>query len=472
MSQQNPLTLICPVEVEKLDGLYKQLSDIKYELEAGKHEFFENTENIHYLRWLIIDDKHTYPNSLFFKGKAHEPKLVFSSNFDGSVGNHIKDLSADLKTNAIDNIYSHCKGYPSVEKRNPDSRAHFFNKHKIQASAFYKGSPGRTVSQIKKENTLRNHLKNVLDSKDWGSKSPLEIYKSIKEEALSLDTFKWVKEEKYKMPTINWFGMILLALVLLLLLPVIIVWVLIVQYGFESKDEYYDKARSDLDPEKVKILEEYEDLGTRKKQTGNALEIKEEARAGDSKLNLPIYYQNQFSQLVEMKPGKVRLITFKAMMLFARTLIPNFMVKGELMGIPTIHFARWVLFDNNKRVLFFSNFDGSWQQYLGDFIDQSGWGLTGIFSNTAVFPKSRFMGFTGILAKFSFIKNSHFLFPGGAYEEEHFLAWSRDSELSTQIWYSAYPELSIKNVNNNSRLRVMLSKNLSNRKAKKFFELI
>ena len=90
-----------------------------------------------------------------------------------------------------------------------------------------------------------------------------------------------------------------------------------------------------------------------------------------------------------MKPGKVRLITVHALMLFARTLIKNLFVKGKLMGIPTIHFARWVLIDNNKHMMFFSNFDGSWNQYLGDFIDKSGWGLTGIFSNTAKFSKNK-----------------------------------------------------------------------------------
>jgi hypothetical protein len=184
--------------------------------------------------------------------------------------------------------------------------------------------------------------------------------------------------------------------------------------------------RSQLDEEKIKALETYEDFEM----------------------------QNQFSQLVSMKPGKVRLITFRFMMLFARILIRYKFVEGKLLGIPTIHFARWVLFDNNKRVLFFSNFDGSWQQYLGDFIDKSGWGLTGIFSNTSDFPKTKF------------------LITGGAYDEEHFLAWSRNSEIQTQIWYNAYPHLSIKNVNNNSRIRHELIKNLSERGAAKFLKLI
>jgi hypothetical protein len=155
-----------------------------------------------------------------------------------------------------------------------------------------------------------------------------------------------------------------------------------------------------------------------------------------------------------MKEGKVRLITIKAMFALSRTLIRFIFVNGKLMGIPTIHFAKWVMFEDNSRVLFFSNFDGSWQQYLGDFIDNSGWGLTGIFSNTKVFPKT------------------NFLLTGGAYDEEHFLAWSRNSELVTNVWYTAYPDLSIKNVNNNTKIRVLLMRSLSERQAAKFLKLI
>ena len=213
---------------------------------------------------------------------------------------------------------------------------------------------------------------------------------------------------------------------MILLLPAVLIWVLIVQFGYERHDEHFKMKRSQLNQEKIRDLEEYEDLE----------------------------FQNQFSQLVRMKPGKVRLITYKAFMLLARGLIRFRFVEGKLMGIPTIHFARWVLFDDNKRVLFFSNFDGSWQQYLGDFIDKSGWGLTGIFSNTSNFPRTKF------------------LVTGGAYDEEHFLAWSRNSEIKTQMWYTAYPHLSIKNINNNSRIRAFLLKDQNEQQAADLLKLI
>ena len=218
--------------------------------------------------------------------------------------------------------------------------------------------------------------------------------------------------------------MILTGIVLLILAPFVILLILIIEFGYERWDTYFTKKRSEIDDEKIKKLESYEDLER----------------------------QNQFTQLVVMKSGWMRLFTFRLLMTFSKVLVKFLFVEGQLMGIPTIHFARWVLFDHNKRVLFFSNFDGSWQQYLGDFIDKSGWGLTGIFSNTTNFPKTRF------------------LFMGGAYDEEHFLAWSRSTELQTQVWYNAYPHLSIKNVNNNSYLRSMLFKDLSEQKAEQFLK--
>jgi len=108
------------------------------------------------------------------------------------------------------------------------------------------------------------------------------------------------------------------------------------------------------------------------------------------------------------------------------------------------------MLDNDKQVIFFSNFDGSWQQYLGDFIDKSGWGLSGIFSNTANFPRTRY------------------LFWGGAYDEEHFLAWARYTQITTHVWYTAYPHLSIKNVTTNSIIRHELMRDLNEAQAQTF----
>lgn len=146
-------------------------------------------------------------------------------------------------------------------------------------------------------------------------------------------------------------------------------------------------------------------------------------------------FQNQFSQIMLMKPGRARLFTLKLFFFVTRVLIRLFFVEGKLMGIPTIHFARWVLLDGNKRLLFFSNFDGSSTQYLGDFIDESGWGLNAIFGNTQLFPRIWFLVFRG------------------AYDEMHFLGWSRSTQIPTQVWYYADAQVtqSIRNITRTPR---------------------
>ena len=437
MIRQYPLTLITPVLMERKAELFTFLHKIKEFLNKNIDNEIKSVDDIgtiHYARWVVIDYE-------IEKGKSalgDMPKLVYSSNFDYETKHPDKNSSAtageqhirDLCTKAgdiIDEIYDCCEGYPPKENRNPQSRINYLKKCIVSTSAFYQGSPGRTVKQIKGESDLRNAIRKFLDSKKWDNQPAKYIHREIQKAVFENKEhdFSWAKDP-IKLPRVNWWALILVGVGLLILLPLLIIWILIVQFAYERHDKYFTLKRSQLNKEQIKKLETYEDFEM----------------------------QNQFSQLVVMKPGKVRLITFKLMMFVARILIRFQFVKGKLMGIPTIHFARWVLFDNNKRVLFFSNFDGSWQQYLGDFIDESGWGLTGIFSNTTNFPKTRF------------------LFFGGAKDEEHFLAWSRNSEIQTQVWYNAYPHLSIKNVNNNSRIRCQLIKNLSEQDAVEFLKLI
>lgn len=417
---QNSVTIIVPIIRNKVDDLMHYLGVIKKDIVHGNAPEFAKLNKIHYARWVVIDHGKSWIND----PTPRAPKLVFVVDFDGQLDSLLHGLCSD-SSDMLDKVYGFCEEFSEVDMQTPMSRVSFLKKFIVKDAAVYIGAPGRTVQQISDERNLRDFIRNYLDSGSWKGETPDSIHQKIKKEVFEKEEFSFIQKTA-KMPGINWLGLVFLGLILLGLLPLIIIWILIVHFFFERKDVNFTKKRSELDNDFLTELEKYEDWKN----------------------------QNQFTQLVDMKEGKVRLITMKVMFLLASGLIKFFFVKGKLMGIPTIHFAKWVMFENNSRVLFFSNFDGSWQQYLGDFIDNSGWGLTGIFSNTKVFPKT------------------NFLIRGGAYEEEHFLAWSRNSELVTNVWYAAYPDLSIKNVNNNTKIRVQLVKSLSKRQAAKFLKLI
>lgn len=87
--------------------------------------------------------------------------------------------------------------------------------------------------------------------------------------------------------------------------------------------------------------------------------------------------------------------------------------------INTIHFARWVIFDNDTRLLFTSNFDGDWVDYLRDFSQITPQGMDRIFGHCDGYPE------------------------GGCADFEAFRAYVRKYQVPTDLFYAAYPESSV-----------------------------
>lgn len=418
MIKQRPLILITPIKDEKINQLQSLLDKIKASMHAGTETEFRKVSTLHYARWIILS------KDSFRDPPATEisTRLILSTNYDGDEENHLDEIVNQL-TSYIDEVYQCCENYPDLNSRNATTRKNYLKQWRVKTSAFFIGAPWRSVKQIYEEDSLRDHIWEFISTKNWNGKTAVEVHRAIQSEINSKPGFQWSKTKapvkKPDLLILAAYGLLVIAV-----LPIMILWILYIHFFHERRDKNGSLTLSQLSEEKIRILEKDEDL----------------------------FQQNQFTQIAVMKPGIVRKLNFKIWMLRTRVLAGHMFVKGKLLNIPTIHFARWVLFDNDKHVLFFSNFDGSWQQYLGDFIDQSGWGLSGIFSNTVNFPKTKFM------------------VTGGAYDEEHFLAWSRSTQIPTQVWYSAYPHLSIKNINNNTEIRNDLFKNLDEQQARLFLK--
>ena len=90
--------------------------------------------------------------------------------------------------------------------------------------------------------------------------------------------------------------------------------------------------------------------------------------------------RNHMVSLVLLKPGVTRYLALRTVLftfnLFYRTVFTD-LTPGRLWGLPTIHFAQWTIvptFDlkgrprRRKALLFLSNYDGSWETYLDDFL--------------------------------------------------------------------------------------------------------
>lgn len=100
-----------------------------------------------------------------------------------------------------------------------------------------------------------------------------------------------------------------------------------------------------------------------------------------------------------------------------------------LSKLATIHFARWVLLDNDTRLLFTSNFDGSLENYLRDFSVQMPDDMDRAFGACEGYPAK------------------------GCRDFEAFKQFVADHQVETNLFYAAYPTLSVKAILKAANLR-------------------
>lgn len=145
--------------------------------------------------------------------------------------------------------------------------------------------------------------------------------------------------------------------------------------------------------------------------------------------------QNHLAGVSFLKPGLLRRVTLR----LALWLIGEFEVRrsppGFLGRIGTIHFARWLVLPKTDKLVFLSNYDGSWQSYLEDFIARLRQGLSSVWSNTLDFPKTEG------------------LFEGGAGDSARFKRWARRQQVPTRFWYSRYRDLTVSRIRTNAEIR-------------------
>ena len=86
---------------------------------------------------------------------------------------------------------------------------------------------------------------------------------------------------------------------------------------------------------------------------------------------------NHLAGLSVIKPGLLRRIALKAIFAAIAQLATHLFRPGWLGTLGTIHFARWVRVPGTRDLIFLSNYGGSFESYLEDFITKAHIGLTG-----------------------------------------------------------------------------------------------
>jgi hypothetical protein len=144
---------------------------------------------------------------------------------------------------------------------------------------------------------------------------------------------------------------------------------------------------------------------------------------------------NQFSAMGSLKPGLFRRLTMIVILNAIDYTARHVFNRGRLARVTSIQFARWVFLDGKKRVIFASNYDGSLESYMDDFINKVGFGLNIVFSNGVGYPRT------------------NWLLLDGAKDEQKFKDYLRRHQMPTQAWYNAHAGLTALDKWRNAQIR-------------------
>ena len=136
--------------------------------------------------------------------------------------------------------------------------------------------------------------------------------------------------------------------------------------------------------------------------------------------------QNQLTLVTVVRPGQVGRV--RAVMAAIDSYSKRLSPPGSLMGISTIHFVKWLVIDNGRRLMMVSDYDGSWESYIDEFAEMILSGLDAIWETSYGYP------------------------PDGARDLPAFKRFLRSHQVPAEIFFSAYPEETVLNLVNDRAL--------------------
>lgn len=368
---------------------------------------FAEFEEIHFSRLLILDDKTTEDVRAYGESVPTYPLyFAFLGDIDGEEDEFLEKL-ARRAGDGLRKIFSCCEEFDAQT-----DLVAWMKQHRAPPIANYINWRGRTVRRIHEEAALRETL--VKQNENLPAQ---QLHGKLRQFVKTEQSAGRLTLTPEQATPVGWgirnaLHLMVWPLLVLIFLPLLIViapFYLIYLRHLEKTDPEVcprvDQTHSDN-------LSHFEDR----------------------------IVTNQFSAMGSLKPGFVRLATVSGVLLTVNYAARHFVRHGRLGRIRTIHFARWVFIAGTRRMIFFSNYDGTVESYMDDFINKTGFGLNAVFGNGIGYPRV------------------DWLVQGGCQDGTKYRNYLRRHTLPTQVWYKAYPGLTAIDLERNTRLREGIEK--------------
>lgn len=459
-------TLCVPLEVkpESYNRLTRLIDQLKAEEDnAGDpqvpnfHRLKSQVPVLHFMSMNVLRDA------------EYDPIFIIEANFDGEPGPLWAQLEAIL-ADPLRQMLRCCKEpgdetaalYRAVTQ--PDSRASiapYLEARTQLPSVFHHGNRGLTRDRIIADHKLFEGIAEEIDrpgESAYRGKSPVDVHKALRTSLLQ--QHPWLDERAPRRIGILAslldylrLALFVLALLSVLAVPGLLAWLYFWVAGIVPRSALVilGFALASI----VTLLAIFAGWlrWTERRESSVDRPRMDEQLYRDMIRQEDWITQNHMNSIVHIRPGVLRMLIVKlghrGLHLVLRALPVS--RRGFLGSMRTVHFAHWAFLNNSSRLLFLSNFDHSWDSYLDDFIEKATVGLTLSWGSGVGFPRTRW------------------LVQGGAAHGRQFKAWALASRSVSRFWYSAYPKLSVDQIERNHRIANGLRKtSMSDKQAREW----
>ena len=389
---------------------------------------FGRFDRLHFARFVIVEAPSA--DDIAAYGMAPltwPPSLAFLGDCDGPADTFLADL-ARRAGDGLRRIFGHCGLGPE------DDLQLWMTRHDQPSAATYVNWIGRTVQQIREEQALHRALVDHLQGDVVAAEGdePLALRNRL---VTFVETERRAGRLTLSAPArtpVGWrvrngLSLVGLPAALAVLAPFLLVASPVLTFRLRSLEKTDPVIDYRAGPDRVARLSALEDHDV----------------------------TNQFTIFGQVKPGRFRRGTLSGLLRILDYSMRHTYNRGHLARVQSIHAARWVFLDDRRRLLFASNYDGSVESYMDDFINKVAWGINLVFSNGMSYPAT------------------DYLIKRGARNEQRYKRTLRRHQLPTDVWYNAHPGLTVVDLARNTRIREGLERpTMTDAEAREWLSLI
>lgn len=364
------LTVLAPIrpgEVEPLRAILRPIGDdirgrrIAERRGQPRIEFLQS-RRIHFARFAVLDDPDRGPD---------RHRLLYSASYDGGLAEHLAELMAI--TSDMEAIWGRCESYPGAA-----GFASFIRAHAHEPGAFYIAFRDETVDGIRNAAPAARPAGGAIRRLLRAAPIVADVARAIARFGIA----NVVRGGQRIVASLNRY-------------PLFRITNRLTRNRMPPMQSPYSSVELDNCTVPGQLPPSFrEDVVT----------------------------QNQLTLITVIRPGLVDRVgaVLAAIDGYAKRLAPP----GSLIGISTIHFVKWLVIDDGRRLMMVSDYDGSWESYIDEFAEMILSGLDAIWETASGYP------------------------PDGARDLPAFKRFLRSHQAPAEVFFSAYPDKTILNIAN------------------------